>query len=91
MKYPVISSKAARNDYNKIVQSHADMVQGMAQQAQRVSQLNRQKQNELAQRQSMEGEMKKAQLVADTTTQKNAQDFQLKQAELDIRRSALTL
>ena len=90
MQYPVVSSKVAQNDFNKIVQTHADMVQKIAGQSQRVSQLNQQKQAELAQKQAMEGQMKQAQMVADTQAQKNAQEFHLKNAELDIKRAALS-
>ena len=90
MRIPVISSKAAQNDNNKIVASHADLVAGIANQTQKVQQYNQQKQQEMAQKQAMDSQMKMQQMNNNTQVQKQNQDFAIKQGQLDVQRASLS-
>lgn len=89
MKPAVITSRAASKDMEKIKTIHADLLVGLANHQVNVQGNKQQKSAEMAQKQTMDGEMKKAEMTANTANQKNALDFQSKQAELDIKRSAL--
>lgn len=91
MQYPVITSKAAQKDFMKIQTEHADLVRGMADQQVRVATYNQQKAAELANKNAMESEMKKAEMVANTQIQKDAMAFAQKNAELDVKRAALSM
>ncbi len=86
----VLNSKPAQDDFDKIKVHHGELLQGMAAQSVRVAQANMQKATEMQAQQSMRSEMDQAKMAADTTAQKNANDFALKQSELDIKRAALT-
>lgn len=87
---PVITSKLASNDYNKIISAHSDIVQGITNQSQKVAQYKQQKEAEIANKAAMENELKQSQMVADTAAKKDALQFAQKQAELDIKRAALS-
>lgn len=87
----VLTSKPAQKDLEKIKASHELITKGIADQTTKVNARNQQKQAELANKNSMKMEMDKEKMVADTTTQKNAMDFSIKQSELDIKRAALSL
>lgn len=80
----------AKDDLFNIQQKHSDAITGMANQSMRLEQMNMQKQAELQNQNSMKMEMDKAKMVNDTTVQKNAMDFQTKQAEIDVKRAALS-
>lgn len=90
----VITSKPAQRDYDKIVAKHADLVMGMANQKMRVDMVNaerdQQKATEMQNNQTMQTELKKSQMVADTASEKNHLDFASKQAEIDTKRAALS-
>ncbi len=90
MNPSVITSRTAQKDFEKIKANHADIVSGIAMQAQKNEMLGQQKQVELAQQNSMKMEMDKAKMVSDTQSQKNAMDFATKQAEIDIKRASLS-
>lgn len=87
----VITSRAAQTDMGKIKTAHAGLLEGMANQSIKVSNYNTQKSAELANQNAMKTEMDKAKMTADTSAQKNANDFALKQADLDIKRAALSM
>lgn len=89
MFYPVITSKVAQKDFEKIKSTHANILEGMANQSMKVSAYTQQKATEMAAQNSMNMEMEKAKMVADTAAQKNAMDFSIKQSEVDIKRAAL--
>lgn len=86
----VITSKPAQKDFDRIKATHADLVQGMALQAQKVAAYRQQKAAELQQEQTMRADMDKSTMAANTNVQKNTLDFAAKQGELDIKRAALT-
>lgn len=94
MKPAVITSKTAAKDFEHIKASHAAIVDGIAQQSQKVQTMRQQnaqqKAAEMQNKQTMETEMKKAQMTADSAAQKNAQDFAIRQGELDVKRAALS-
>lgn len=90
MSPAVITSKAAAKDFENIKSQHADLVMGIANQAVRVDAYNQQKQVEQANQQIMKNEMEKERMVNDTEQKKDVLTFQQKQAELDIKRAALT-
>lgn len=69
---------------------HADMLTGMSVQALKVSAYNQQKSAEMQNENSMKMEMDKEKMAADTTSKKNEMDFQIKQAEIDVKRAALS-
>lgn len=87
----VITSKAAQKDLLNIQSIHSDLVRGLANQKVRVDAFNQNKAAELVAQNSMKMEMEKEKMVSDTTAQKNAMDFAQKQAELDIKRSVLSM
>lgn len=89
MKPSVITSRAASKDMERIKTVHADLLTGLSDHQMKVEGYRQQKDAEMANNQAMQGEMKKAEMVANTANQKNALDFQGKQAELDIKRATL--
>lgn len=82
----VLTSKPAQKDYNNIVSKHADLVEGIANQAFKVQAYRQQKADALANEGAIQADLEKSKMVANTETQKNALDFQMRQAELDARR-----
>lgn len=86
----VLTSRRADDHFAKIKGEHTDMLKNMALQKMKVDQYNMQKQAELQQENTMRGEMDKAKLVAKTTSEKNHLDFAAKQAEIDVKRTALS-
>jgi hypothetical protein len=86
----VITSKAAMADMNKIKSAHANILEGMASQQMKMVAYNQQKNAELQAKQTMQMQMDKEKTIANTQAQKDAMDFSAKQAELDIKRAALT-
>ncbi len=89
MKISVITSGAAQKDLLRIKAIHSDIVTGMANQQIKSDNYRQQKAVEMQNRTTMENEMKKEQMIANTAAQKNALDFSMKQSELDVRRAAL--
>lgn len=89
----VITSRVAQNQFLDIKSQHADLVTGIGNQKARVDSLmqqrDQQKAMEMQNKQTMETEIQKEKMTADTSAQKNAMDFALKQSELDIKRAAL--
>lgn len=84
----VITSKPARKDYQRIVSAHTDIVQGIAQQAERVTQ---QRQAALQAQQTMQAEFQKEKMTYDSSARRDAIDFQKNQADADIKRAQLSL
>lgn len=87
----VVTSRRAQDDMARIKGIHTDVLMGMSVQKVNVESYNQQKQAEMQQQQVMKADMDKAKMVADTTSQKNALDFQTKQAEIDVKRAALSM
>lgn len=90
MKPAVITSRKAEDHFNDIISQHADIVKGYALQAQKVENYNQQKQAELQSQNSMKMEIEKTKMTNNTQVAKNADDFAIKQAELDVKRAALS-
>lgn len=88
--YPVITSKAAQNDLNKIKGIHADLLTGMANQATKVANFQQNKQAEVANRQIVNSQIEAEKMTANTQAQKSALDFAQKQSEIDIKRAQMT-
>lgn len=93
MPFSVITSGKAKEDYLNIKNSHADILMGMANQKVRVDQLNQARdqarQTEEQNLRVMQNELKKQEMVTGVTREKNVMDYNLKNAELDIKRAAL--
>lgn len=87
--YSVVSSKPARLHFDKVKAEHADVIQGMADQSQRVEQYKQQKSSEMQSQETMKNDMDKAKMTANTDTAKMAIDFQKSQAEMDIKRASM--
>lgn len=85
----VLTSRKASEDLDKIRGHHEQLVMGMADHNMRVEAMNQQKQAELQNENSMKMEMEKERMVADTAQKKDALTFQMKQAEIDVKRAAL--
>lgn len=90
----VITSRVARNEFEKIKSAHADILTGMGMQQSRnealTQQKDQQKSADMQSQQTMKVEMDKAKMVNETTANKNAMDFNIRQSELDIKRAALS-
>lgn len=93
----VITSRAAQKHHDTIVSHHSDLLQGMAVQADKVAMYNQQRAVEKQNEQVMQNEVKKEEMVQKTAqgkdmfqAQKDAMTFAQKQAELDIKRAALS-
>lgn len=87
----VVTSKAAQKDLLNIKSQHADLVEGIANQTAKVNEFRQQKAAELQGQNTMKAEMEKERMVADTQQKKDALTFQQKQAELEIKRAALSM
>lgn len=85
----VLTSKAAQKDFNKIKGIHADLLQGLAIQQQKVAMYDQQKAAEMATENTMKADMDKSRMAAGSADMKTALDFATKQSEIDIKRSAL--
>lgn len=86
----VISSKKARQDADTIKANHSTLLQGMARHRVKIDAYTQQKAIELQNENAVKTEMDKERMVADSTAQKDAMDFALRQAEIDIKRSSLS-
>lgn len=86
----VVTSKAARDDFENIKVTHSDLLNGMANQAGKAAVYNQQKSADLAQQNAMHMDMEKEKMAADSQDKKDAMTFAQKQAELDIKRAALS-
>ncbi len=62
---------------------------GMREQAMKVQQYNQERAATMANENAMRGEMEKEKMTANTETQKNAMDFNIRQGELDVKRAGL--
>ncbi len=80
LQTPVITSKAANEDFDKIKVQFGDVMKGIQDQATRV----------LSYKQNMQVERKEKE-IADTANQKDAAANDIKTKELEIKRAALTL
>lgn len=87
----VVTSRRAQEHLDDITVKHADLLNGMSQQSQKVAAFNMQKQAELQAENSMKAELEKEKMVADTQAKKDALQFQQKEAELNIKRAALSM
>lgn len=87
---PVITSKIASKDFENIKAQHAELVRGIADQGIKVASYNQQKSADLQAQQTMKMQADKEKSVADTQAQKDAMTFSQKQAEIDIKRAALS-
>lgn len=87
----VITSKPAERDLLNIQTEHGNLVDGLAAQALKVNNYRQQKAAEIQNENAIRSEMEKERMVANTADKKNDMDFQLKNAELDIKRSALSM
>lgn len=89
MQPAVITSKPAQRAFMDIKDKHAVLLQDLT--AHKAVVDNRKQQKAAAEQSQLEmnHELAKAKMVADTQAQKNALDFQQKQAELDVKRAAL--
>ena len=90
MKPSVITSRMAARDFEKIKASHADLVTGISNQQMKVNAYRQQKAAEMQNQNVMQQEMETAKMTANSNDMKTALDFQQRQAELDVKRSALT-
>ncbi len=86
----VVTSRIAQKDYDKIVATHADLINSMSLQSQKVANYNAQKKIDSDNANAMKLDMQKEQLVADTTAKRDALQGDLKREELSIKRSALS-
>lgn len=86
----VITSRPAQDHLQDIKGDHAAILEGMANQKLRVDAFNMQKQSEMAAENTMKTEFEKEKMVNDTTVKKNEMDFATKQAEIDVKRAALS-
>lgn len=93
----VITSKQAQNHYKDIVEQHSDIVTAMANQQQSVNMFNQQKAIEQQNQKIMDNEMEKERMATQTSLSKDAvqsnkdvMTFQQKNAELEIKRAALS-
>lgn len=89
MPFSVVTSKKAQQDLLNIKARHSDILTGMINQKVMVDAHNQQKAAEKQNQDIMQREMQQAQMANDTTVQKNTMDFQTKQQELDIKKTAL--
>lgn len=87
----VITSRKAERDYADIQAKHREMMNNMQLQSQKVEMFNAQKAAELQAQNSMQAEIQKEKMVADTTAKKDALQFQQKQSEIDVKRAALSM
>ncbi len=94
MSPSVITSKAASNDLAKIKVAHANIVDGMTNQKMRVDQFNQQRDQQRAadmqNQQTMQNELQKSKMTANSADMKTALDFQSKQADQEIQRAQNT-
>lgn len=86
----VITSRAASKEFERIKGRHADILTGLTNQKMRVDAQNQQKATEMQNQQVMKNDIDKAKMVNDTTANKDAMDFALRQSEIDIKRAALS-
>lgn len=83
---PVVTSKPAQKDFNEIVAKHADILQGMTTQSQKIQEYNQQKNAIDAQKAAQD-----AQNQANGMKSRNEQvALAQKQEELNIKKMALT-
>lgn len=87
----VVTSRAASDDLDKIRGHHEQLVTGIADQNTRVQNMNMQAQTQIQADNSMKMELEKERMVADTAQKKDALAFQQKQAEIDVKRAALSM
>ena len=87
--YPVITSKRASNDFQKIKADHEELVRSLSNQSSKVAQYRQQQSANLAAENAMRFDQEKAKQAADTQAQKNAIDFNIKQGELDVKRASI--
>ncbi len=87
----VITSKAAQDDFLNIKSHHDDLLRSYSEHSMRVQQYNADKAAKMASDNAVKGEMDKAKMTANTETQKMALDHQTRMAEIDLKRSALTM
>lgn len=85
----VITSKSASREFEHIKGQHADLLTGMANQKMRVDAYSQQKQAEMQAQQTMKTQMEQEKQVYETGVRKDALTFAMKQAELDVKKSAL--
>lgn len=90
MRSVVITSKVAQKDFLNIKNRHADLVQSFAMQKQKFDMLNQQKAVAAQAEQTLNAEMEKEKMTANTEAQKTSLDFSLRQGELDIKRAELS-
>lgn len=86
----VLTSKVAQDHLGKIRAEHADMMQGIQDQALKVGAYNQQKAAEQAQTALAQAEADKQMQLANTQAEKDRTMAALKQQEIDIKRAALS-
>lgn len=87
----VITSKAAQKDVADITTKHADIMAELANHTVRVQGVQQQRAAQMQANQAMQVGMQKDKAAADSEAQNTAIDFALRQAEIDIKRSALAM
>lgn len=94
MNPAVITSRRAMKDLADIKAKHADIISEMSLQRQKVDMYNEQRQQQqTAEKQNqmaINGEIKKAEIAASADVQKTTMQNDLKRAELEIKRMALS-
>ena len=87
----VITSKAASKDLENIRSAHADILRGLAVQSEKVNSYNKQKAAAMVAQNEMKSELQKQNIADTSAASKNANDFAIKQGELDIKRAQISL
>lgn len=86
----IITSRLAQDDLEKIRGEHDSLVRGLAAHQARIMGENQRKSQELASENAMKSEMEKAKMVSDTEVKKASIAADMKRAELEIKRAALS-
>lgn len=86
----VITSKLAQEKHNEVVAAHADVLKGYANQANKIAMRDSQKAAAMVAENAIKAETDKANMAASSEAMRSSNDFALKQAELDIKRSQIS-
>ena len=89
--YPVITSQAASKNFAKIKSEHDTLVQELSNQSSKRTAYYQQQAADMAAQNSMNMEIAKDKEAAQSDAQRNAMDFNQKQAQIDIQRASLAM
>lgn len=89
MQPAVITSKPARQDFQKIQSEHSILLEGMANQSVKVNAYQQQKAAEVQAQNTLKAQVEQENAAVSSQAKKDANDFAIKQGELDIKRASL--